>query len=202
MICENEKPARVDVYLAEMPEGDVVYPVFPRQREDELLGVSSVVTRREKYHAWRLLEYALRASLGLSMEQAAPYRSGSGKWMSALAEFSISHAGGVVAVAVSKAPVGIDVEKCGRTLDRGFAERMLTDRELSSLKEGDDEILSVWCKKEALFKMRGEARFIPRGTESFGEPIHLEKILLPSGEYMLAVSPGAEAKVTVNICRI
>ena len=197
---ENKSRLAVDVYVAALPEGDVCYPVLPEERETELRGVSSDLVRREKYHAWRLLEYALRESLGLSMEEARPYRSPSGKWLSARAEFSISHSGGIIAVAVSREHIGLDVERCGRELPRGFAARMLTERELASLDGGSDGVTEVWCRKEAIFKMRGESRFIPREVESTDVPLYTERLSLPEGEYILALAAPSAASVTVKLC--
>lgn len=198
----NENLVEVDVYVAELPEGDVCYPVFPEERETELRGISSDRTRREKYYAWRLLEYALLESFGLSMEEAELYRSISGKWLSPRAELSISHSGGAVAVAVSRGPVGLDVERCGRGLGRGFAARMLTERELTSLGKEEEAVTETWCKKEAIFKMRGDVRFIPREVESSETPVHTETVSLPAGEYILAVATPRVADVTVKLCGV
>ena len=197
---ENKKHVWVDVYAALLPDGDEVrYPVFPRERELELEGISSDSLRREKYHAWRLLEYALEKSLGILLTEAELYRHSSGKWLSPHAELSIAHGGGAIAVAISRFPVGLDIEKCGRALDRGFAERMLTEKELNTLGEDGGEILRIWCKKEALFKRRCEPKFIPRATETVGEPVRCEKIALGGEDYLLAVAAGEGAEINFVI---
>ena len=199
MSVKNEK-AFTCVYIAALPEGDVSYPVYPEEREAELCSVSSDIVRREKYYAWRLLDHALRESLGLTLEEASPRRVETGRWVSDAADFSISHSGGAVAVAVSGQPVGVDVERCGHELGQGFASRMLTERELASLCEGSDAVLELWCRKEAIFKMGGGSRFIPREVESDSAPVHVERVALPRGEFILAVATHASADLTVQLC--
>ena len=198
---ENNKLVWVDVYVAPVPDWDVVYPIFPRQRELELQGISSDRLRREKYHAWRLLEYALEKSLNLSLESAAPYRHWSGKWISEFCEFSIAHSGGVVAVAVSHYPVGVDVERRDRDLGPGFARRMFTDSENELLVASSERLtpIDIWCKKEAIFKKKGENSFIPRLTETAGESICSFCVAFSGVEYTLAVATEDGARVEILI---
>lgn len=75
--------------------------------------------------------------------------------------FSISHAGGLCAVAVSDAPVGVDLQDLdavARIKDpAAFVQRFFTDDEQEAfLKSPTHESLcELWTKKEALVKLLG-----------------------------------------------
>lgn len=75
---------------------------------------------------------------------------------------SLSHAEGLVAIAVSAAgPVGIDIEPASRARDMGeLAARVCHPRELATLSALPDPdrgraLLSLWVRKEALLKAAG-----------------------------------------------
>jgi 4'-phosphopantetheinyl transferase len=75
---------------------------------------------------------------------------------------SLSHADGLVAIAVSSAgPVGIDIEPATRAGEMGeIAGRVCHPRELAALaalpgSERERALLSLWVRKEALLKAAG-----------------------------------------------
>src|SRR3546814_7521594 len=77
-------------------------------------------------------------------------------------ETSLSHAEGLVAIAVSRTgPVGIDIEPASRARDmEGIAGRVCHPRELAEMAalsgaERGRELLSLWVRKEALLKAAG-----------------------------------------------
>jgi len=66
--------------------------------------------------------------------------------------FSISHAGGLVLLAVSElGEIGCDVERTDRPLRNGAAIR----RKIAQEGEEDVPLLTLWVKKEAVFKAGG-----------------------------------------------
>lgn len=76
-------------------------------------------------------------------------------------DFNISHARGVVAVAVAQRPVGVDVEPL-RTFDGmdGMSDLVLSPQEQVSLRNASDALrpklfLRYWTLKEALLKAAG-----------------------------------------------
>lgn len=73
-------------------------------------------------------------------------------------EFNLSHTKNAIVVALSDAPVGIDIEKI-REIDFGIADRFFTEKELTWLREpGADQMqrfFMVWTRKEALLKYEG-----------------------------------------------
>ena len=72
--------------------------------------------------------------------------------------FNISHASGIVAVAVSKStPVGIDIEQL-RQMRKGFAARYFNEAEQAVLRDAnspDEALIRLWTAKEAVGKQHG-----------------------------------------------
>ena len=72
--------------------------------------------------------------------------------------FSISHASGIVAVAVSESsPVGIDTEQV-RPLRKGFATRYFNESEQAQIRtaaDRDGTLIRLWTAKEAVGKYHG-----------------------------------------------
>ena len=192
-IVKNGKKAFVDVYLTKLDSDIAFTPVFPKERENEINSVSNERVRLEKYTAWRLVEHALSESLGMSLESAALYKDESGKWLSAHLELSISHSGSLVAVVISHAPVGIDVEPLTKSLSDNFARKNLTEGELSaygSLRESKKKefLLTRWCIKEALFKRTGGIIFFPSKIDTTKESFVTNRFTLGTEEYVCAVA--------------
>jgi len=82
---------------------------------------------------------------------------------------SISHAGDYAAVALSKMPIGIDVEKISPRIER-IQHKFMNDHEKSLLIDEKDIrwMHIVWSAKEALFK------YHPGGELDFREHLHLK----------------------------
>ena len=78
---------------------------------------------------------------------------------------SISHTEGYAACAISRQPVGTDVER-GHTFSKAAAKRILSPQEeLMSDSTNADELLSrIWTVKESFLKMTGEG--IPGGMRT------------------------------------
>lgn len=72
--------------------------------------------------------------------------------------FNISHSSGVVALAVSDSPVGIDIE-LKRKVRRAIGERFL-----GISTDDPDELLRAWVRRESYGKMTGEGFFYDEPT--------------------------------------
>lgn len=74
------------------------------------------------------------------------------------AEFSITHAHGIVGVAVSQEhPVGLDIEQI-RPMRAGFTARYFSDREQAEILAAstpDETLIRLWTAKEAVGKYHG-----------------------------------------------
>lgn len=72
---------------------------------------------------------------------------------------SISHSAGAAAVAISDAPIGLDIQADSDTLDR-IAPKFARPEELNAIRESSDRRLLqlCWSAKEALFKLYGKGK--------------------------------------------
>jgi phosphopantetheine--protein transferase-like protein len=197
----------IDVYVASVPSTDMSGMLAPPEREREVREVKNETLRREKYFVWRLLDSALRSSLGISCGEARLYKSGTGKWCSPLCEISLAHSGGVIAAAVSSRPVGIDLELAVTPRAERFAERIMTPRELSAFSEIANEekasyLTRCWTKKEALFKMSGGDCFVPSEYDSMSDCAECFEICVGAKSVTLAVASEIRGLTSVKIIKI
>ncbi|MFF2889705.1 4'-phosphopantetheinyl transferase family protein [Paenibacillus sp. NPDC057967] len=101
--------------------------------------------------------------------------------------FNVSHSGEWVAVFVSQAPVGIDVEEI-KPIDMNIAESFLSEREyqrLMSYNHGErlPHFYELWTLKESYIKCKGEGLSIP--LHSFSIMVNEDRsiTLEPEGEH-------------------
>ena len=187
------KREMLDVYVRALPDRPMDIPLVPKERDDEVRAVGSDLVKREKYFAWRLLETALWSSLGISIADAELRKGENGKWHSDVCELSISHGGGLIAVALSSNEVGIDVQELVEARSPRFAERIMTDAEfvgysLLDGREAQEYLTECWTRKEALFKMRNLSAFVPRDYESNDARVISKPLCLSGRECILSVA--------------
>ena len=154
----------VDVYLASMPDHPMDQPIACDLRRQEIDAVTHPRVKMEKYYVWKLLGYGLNRSFGLNIDTLEFHLDEFGRYVTEKAVFSLSHSHGLLAVAVSRGEVGIDVEPLGAKLPEKMADRILTPEELASYITKEDkqnELVRIWTAKEALFKASGKACFDP-----------------------------------------
>jgi 4'-phosphopantetheinyl transferase len=131
-------------------------------------------------------------------------------------EFSVSHSGDMVLIAVSRArAVGVDVEMVRADIDvDGIAERFFSINEYKSLASlagpsGREAFFRCWTRKEAYLKARGEGlstpldqfdlSFVP-GEETRHDPgevkrWRLEPLAVPPGYAGAVVAEGSDWKL-------
>ena len=181
-----------DVYVAELPDGEPVEPLFPAARQEEVLACKDERVRRQKYYAWKLLGYALQRSLGYKIEEMRFRKEKNGKWTTPSCAFSLSHSHGVAAVAVSDGEVGVDVEKI--VPERAdFLQKILTEQERAAFAAKGEEdrvqtLFEIWTKKESIFKRAGDGFFRPQKIALESACVQTEKLSLNGGEYALSVA--------------
>lgn len=197
----------VDVYAARYPfETDSNVVCAARARE--IADCSDENTRKSKFYVWKLLEYALMRSLGLNAANVAFDKTSNGKWKCCECEFSLSHTDDLVAVAVSRSPVGIDIEKIdAERFDEKLRTRILTPTERSALSrlalsERSLRANILWTEKEALFKRDNGKCFVADKLETANS--HCKTIIVKSGEvgYYLSVVSVAECVCSYNLTNI
>ena len=164
-VCLNYGKTVSDVYIAFMPKNVNLTTVFPKDREKEILSTESEKVKREKYCAWKLLEYALMRTFGYKITDLNFSKTADGKWLCDKCYFSISHSKDLVTVAVSKNPIGVDLQLIKKP-KYGAIEHVLTNSEKKALNSLTDEqkneyLIFVWSKKESAFKCAINGKFLP-----------------------------------------
>lgn len=141
-------------------------------RRQEIDDCKNFKVRQAKFYSWKLLEIAAKQTFGLELHELEVEKGSNGKWRCDEFEFSLSHSGSVVAVAVSNRPVGVDVEKADLSrFDERLNRRIMTEAESEfvktlSLKEQQRYANIIWTRKEALFKLLGTNGFIAKSIET------------------------------------
>ena len=150
----------VNVYVKTFPFATDRGLIFPKERQEEIDKCGSEKVRQEKYYSWKLLEYGLRHSLGLDIKNIKFEKKGR-KWSCPDCHFSISHCDNIVAVAVARNEIGVDIEKIDLERFSLFPpQKILTDKEMESQFDAED-INRLWTVKEALFKQGKDKTFFP-----------------------------------------
>lgn len=193
VLCAGGRDFSVlDIYVAEIPEECAFGPVFPALRQEEIAGCKNPAVKRQKYAVWKLLEYGLQRSFGYGIERLSFVRDAGGKWRCDGCEFSLSHSKNAVAVALSRKPVGVDIEAADAIKDVRLAKKILTAKEYaaySQLSAGREEfLLRRWTEKESLFKKSGGKSFRPSKTETQGQALKTERVAVAGKEYFLTAA--------------
>lgn len=196
---------KTDVYVALLPEGECGAPLYPEERDAYVKNTANLTVRRERYFVWRLLEIAARRSLGLELSEIGLHREGE-RWTGELADISLAHGGGALAVAISGAPVGVDIELLsdGSDGDR-LAERFFNDAERAEYYAAPESerglaFLRVWTAKEAIFKSQRGSIFAPSDVDSHSSRVHSS--ILRLGERDLVLSVASEGDPTVHVVKL
>ena len=188
---------RTDVYLALLPCGECDEPLYPEERDTLVKNTANPRVRRERYFVWRLLEVAIRRSLVLELSEIRLCREGE-RWTSELADISLSHSGGALAVALSGAPVGVDIESLSGDSDTArLAERFFSDAERAEYCAAPEEerraaFLRIWTAKEAIFKSQMSTAFAPSEVDSGASRVHSRTVRLGEEDFILSVATKSE----------
>lgn len=140
-------------------EDDTVFSrtYIPDDRAKQFMAMRNPRRKKEMEAVWSLLSYAL-AQEGMSLEQIHPRLLPSGKWTGNDVNFSLSHEGKHVAVALSNHPIGIDIVlNNDRRLSDQLRQHISTSEELAS----DWTTGALFAAKEAVFKRDGGSWFAP-----------------------------------------
>ncbi len=189
------------LYLAEIPELVNIEKVVPTEREKEINECSNAKIKSEKYCVWKLLERALHDSTGVKPDLTALKRGDNGKWYGLSKEFSLSHSNGVVAVAVSDKPVGVDVQFV-KEINHSTVSKILSKQELEELEilpkqERTAKIIEIWAKKESDFKRVGGDNFLSYIRSNCTLSGFTARVTLSKGDYVVAVSGDGAVELKI-----
>ena len=166
--------------------------LFPKARDEEVRASKNEKVRREKYLVWKLLERGIKEHTSLDFANLQFTKTENGQWICPDVHFSLSHTDGAICVAVSRHPVGVDIEMV-HPIKVEMCRRFLSNREaeyMDSLPEEKRELffLEAWVKKESLFKRDGKRSLMPKQTDTLSSDAALSHITLDGAEYLIALS--------------
>ncbi|MBR2965224.1 MAG: 4'-phosphopantetheinyl transferase superfamily protein [Clostridia bacterium] len=201
LLNEKDGKNRIEIYLAPLPRSAELGAVYPKERDDEIKAISNERTRREKYYSWQLLRCALEHSLGIGIEELE-FKKRNGKWTTDGVEFSLSHSGEALAVALSYAPVGVDIEPIAVIDREGVARRFFTEGELVEYLKAnvdcrEEAFLRIWTAKEAIFKSRGEQAFAPSSVDTSDANVYTDAVTIEGRRYILSAFSKSPYEVTL-----
>lgn len=187
----------VDVYVAPLPKGRGRGILYPPARMKEVDVCTHEQVKRQKYYAWKLLEYALERSFGYTIAELSFEKDERGKWTSPACFFSLSHSENALAVAVSGVSVGVDIELVRPQKNR-FIQKVLTKEETEVFytlpdSEQTDYLIGKWSEKESVFKSLDLPRFQPSKIQTGEYTLERKKITLSGETYMLSVAGDISA---------
>ena len=187
--CSEEEDARkrwlsrpiCDVYVAVIggvaPDAAQIAAIEPQQRRREVEKTVNDALRAARTRDWEVLDFAAKRSLKLSVADAQFKKKHGGKWVCDKFEFSLTHTKSAIAVAVSNAPVGVDMEYAGEIAERidtkqrdAMMRRFFTEDEREFVGTDAARFAEVFTKKEAVFKRAGKGSFFPSRIETGKEP--------------------------------
>ena len=183
------------VFVAGFDGGVDVKPVAPAARQRYIESCNDGQAKRQRYCVWVLLDYALKQTVGKGVDELSFTVDTNGKWhCDGGVDFSLSHCGNVVAVAVSAQPVGVDVEAVKEhRFNLRLANHILTGREQALFDKLPQErqpqaLLEFWAKKESLFKRDGGKTFVPSAIDTTTNNSSCLSIVMNDEQYTIAVS--------------
>lgn len=191
----------VHVYVSKFPFDLEDSRILPKAREKEIESCSNTKVKQQKYYVWKLLETALMRSFGLKLANINIKKQDSGKWECDECYFSLSHSDDFVAVAVSRKPVGVDIEKLNpQRFTEALLEKIATVSEQDELNCSGDLLKTylniLWTKKEAIFKLLGDKTFQPKSIESSKYSSLTKKVQDENGQYFVTVA-SEDAKLAI-----
>lgn len=153
----------VYVYITDVSNltDPLVYPELmeglPKDRREKIIKYRQLKDRRQSLGAGLLLKRVLEKH-GVPMKDFSYLEHG--KPVTDGICFNLSHSHDKVVCAVSKEPVGIDIEKI-EPLHANLAERFFTENEIRYLnrfyeEEKQQEFFRLWTMKESYMKYTGE----------------------------------------------
>ena len=148
---------RTAAWRCQWPRLQRVLDAHQQRRHD---GIRDANRRRDRLLAQAIHRVTVAGALGWTPERLPLYRAASGQPRLALPNWhtSLSHADGLIAVALAPGPVGIDVEPSSTASLRPIADLVCTTAELARLHacgDFDAQLLATWVRKEAALKAVG-----------------------------------------------
>lgn len=190
------------VLYAPQRDADIAVPLHPKSRYNEILRCKSLKTQAEKYQVWKLLEFAVKNYTSLDFANLQFTKTDNNKWVCSELCFSLSHADGIVCVAISDEPIGVDAELV-RAVRAELEGRILTEKERDAIKrlppdKQGEYLLESWVKKESIFKKEGGYALLPNRIRTDEYNTSVRRVACGTAEYLIAVCHDRADEIEIN----
>lgn len=172
--------------------GECSHPLFSDTRLKKINDTRSASGKLQSACAELALLLALKLGPG-RLERPYYYYDEKGKphfTDASLGHISLSHAGDMGACAWAHSPVGVDIERADRSLDK------LRARLLSPCDSETDALIDIWCAKESYVKLTGEG--LARAFTSFA--VENGRICDLSGHELACCQTGERKAYRFAVC--
>ncbi len=149
------------IYILKNENSENLLPFLSEQRLEKVNGISNAKVREEKICSYALLRYALFKEYGVTDVPVFSYGEREKPYLKNYPHifFSLSHAGGYSACAVSREEIGIDIQDI-RPMKFDISAKICTETELLQISGEDpmpsEAICRLWCMKESVGKLTGK----------------------------------------------
>ena len=187
----------LDVYVAVQPETPPETKLVPAERQRLIDETDHPQVKAQRAFAWQVLCAGVQRSLGTDAQAAGFRRNENGKWIADVCGISLSHCDGAVAAAVSKKPVGVDLEpKDSLRYRTQLLDRIATQQEREWIGDLDPAlgVVKLWTRKEASFKRRDQKSFSPIKEDAKSDAIRTFCVTLDR-DYIVSVSAESFANL-------
>lgn len=149
------------IYILKNENSGELLRFMSEQRLEKINDITSEKVREEKICSYALLRYVLFMEYGLTEPPFFSYGGREKPYLKNYSQFfSLSHAGGYSACAVSDSEIGIDLQDY-RPMKENISCKICTTKELmevySDEKDGPSfSTCRLWCMKESYGKLTGK----------------------------------------------
>ena len=157
--------------------------------------------RKQRYYVWKLLEYAIKRSFGKKLSNLTVLKNENGKWNVEDYYVSLSHSDKALAVAVSKSPIGVDIENASSVKNEKIAGKILSSDEYKEFSQLENDckapyLLRKWTQKESIFKTLNAPAFMPKSLVAEGN-VYTDTAELCGEEYVFSVCSDNIEKIRI-----
>ena len=165
---------------------------FSIERKNYVESYRDSKSRKQSYYVWKLLLYAIeKCGFEYNKSQFKKEKS-SRKWFNEKGDyyFSLSHSNNVVAVAVSKYLIGVDVEKISEKILKVESRLLSNEDEVSKMTDAErlNFLTKKWTERECLIK-------IDKETSNFKSFVVNDNL---GNDYVLTVSNCEDDVILIN----
>ena len=170
------------IFYSKIPDVIEEFDIYPMERKKEIEETSNEIVKKEKTFVWILLLKAIKKTYGYDLKDIIFQKTENGKWICDKCYISISHRKKYVCVALGNIDIGVDIEE-NKTVVKNLYAKIVNEKEKEqSVLENPIEL---WVKKESVFKLLGEKRFIPNKINTND---YVNNIFKLTDNYLISVS--------------